>query len=115
MLQSFIVSPTISNHNIRGFAEDTDGHIWMGTFRGLNKYDNHNFKQYYWDADSLSLPDNQINAVHVDQNGRLWAASVFGLAYYTDQDNFRRVKIERPLSWNINQMVETSKGLMLFL
>src|SRR3712207_6569224 len=36
-----IIADNISNHHINAFAEDSKGHIWIGTFRGLNKFDGH--------------------------------------------------------------------------
>ena len=35
-----IIANSISNQQIRAFAEDKNGHIWIGTFRGLNKFTN---------------------------------------------------------------------------
>ena len=32
------ISYDISNQQINDFEEDKDGHIWIATFRGLNKY-----------------------------------------------------------------------------
>lgn len=33
-LQTFLIK-------VNAFAEDAQGHIWIGTFRGLNKYNAH--------------------------------------------------------------------------
>jgi len=114
-LQGALVSPTISNHKVRCFAEDAEGHVWIGTFRGLNKYNIHEYRQYFWQQDSLSLPDNQINDLLVDRSGRLWVGTVYGAAYYTDQDNFHRVHIGNDVSWNISRILETSDGTIIFL
>lgn len=35
--QSPLVTNDISNQQITAFGEDGNGHIWIGTFRGLNK------------------------------------------------------------------------------
>ncbi|MCR5077046.1 MAG: hybrid sensor histidine kinase/response regulator, partial [Prevotella sp.] len=89
-----IVASTISNHNIMAFAEDREGHIWIGTFRGLNKYDGHRFYQYFCNDDSLGLPDNQINSLFSDSRNRLWVGTISGPALYTDKDNFQRIPIQ---------------------
>ena len=39
--ESPLVSNDISNQQIKAIAEDAQGHIWLGTFRGLNKYNAH--------------------------------------------------------------------------
>lgn len=90
-VESPVVSPSISNQKVKAFAEDSKGHIWIGTFRGLNKYDVHEYHQYFCTDDSLDLPDNQINDLLRDSRGRLWVATVNGLCLYTDRDNFRRI------------------------
>lgn len=112
--EEVIISPQISNQRISGIAEDADGYIWISTFRGLNRYNGHDYHQYYRTDDETSLPDNQLNAVFKDSKNRLWVASINGAAYYTDQDNFHRVKMEGLSSENGTQFVENSKG-KLFL
>ena len=32
------ISTSISNQNVNTIAEDASGYIWLGTFRGLNRY-----------------------------------------------------------------------------
>ncbi|HHU41090.1 MAG TPA: hypothetical protein GXZ44_02155, partial [Fermentimonas caenicola] len=43
--QTPVIANDISNQKITAFAEDEHGHIWIGTFRGLNKYDGNEFYQ----------------------------------------------------------------------
>ena len=57
-LQSPIIANDISNQKIIAFAEDELGHLWIGTSRGLNKYDGNEFYQYFSTNDSLDLADN---------------------------------------------------------
>ena len=57
-----LLADEISNQQVNAFAEDAQGHIWIGTFRGLNKYDAYEFQQYYCTDDSLGPQDNQIRA-----------------------------------------------------
>ena len=89
--ESPLVSNDISNQQIKAIAEDAQGHIWLGTFRGLNKYNAHEYQQYFCTDDSLSLPDNQIQDLMLDSKKRLWIATVNGPCLYTDQDDFRRL------------------------
>lgn len=62
-----VITPDISNQQVNAFAEDAQGHIWIGTFRGLNKYNAHEYHQYFCTDDSLSLPDNQVQALLKDK------------------------------------------------
>ena len=93
-LDSPVISNDISNNRVTSFAEDVHGHIWIGTFRGLNKSTVHEFHQYFCTEDSLSITDNQIQTLHRDRGGRLWVGTVNGLCLYTDRDEFRRIPMD---------------------
>ena len=108
-IESPLVSGTISNQQIKAIAEDAQGHIWIGTFRGLNKYNAHEYQQYFCTDDSLSLCDNQIQDLMRDSHGRLWVATVNGPCIYTDQDDFRRIPL-RSDNRNILQLFEDRTG-----
>ena len=58
-----VLSTHISNKKVNGICEDQYGQIWIGTFRGLNKYDGTKYHQYFCVDDSLGLPDNQISSI----------------------------------------------------
>ena len=83
---SVIIASRLSNQRVNCFAEDRHGHIWMGTFRGLNKYTPGEYQQFFCTDDQLGLPDNQVNALHSAQDGTLWVATVNGVARHTEQD-----------------------------
>jgi len=110
---SVVISDRLSNQRVNCFAEDRYGHIWMGTFRGLNKYTPGEFQHFFCMDDQSGLPDNQINALHSAQDGSLWVATVNGVARHTQQEGFHRVGL---LSDNrsISQILETHDGKLLF-
>ena len=110
---SVILSPTVSNQRINGFAEDKQGHIWMATLRGLDCYIGHEFQQFFCTDDETGLPDNQINDVIALQDGRLCVVTVNGVAFTTDQGHFHRVPIESA-SKNFSTVLETRSGKLLF-
>ena len=110
---SVIIADALSNQKVNAFAEDADGHIWIATFRGLNQYDVHEYHQYYCTDDTLGLPDNQINDVHGGRGGRLWVATVNGVAYRTETGAFRRVDINSG-NRNIRRIVEAPDGTVYF-
>ena len=41
-----IVSDRLSNQRVNAFAEDADGHIWIATSRGLNRYSVHEYHSF---------------------------------------------------------------------
>lgn len=103
------ISEDISNQKVTSFAEDEFGHIWIGTFRGLNRFNVHEFHQYFCTDEANSLPDNQIQAVYRDSRNRLWVSTVNGMALYSDKDDFRRIPMDGP-SNNAMQIFEDARG-----
>lgn len=110
---SVVISNRISNRRVNGFTQDGDGHIWIATGRGLDKYTGSEFFQYFCADDTLGLPANQLNAVHCARDGSLWAATMNGVAVRTDRGDFRRVPV-LGRNANIVQILETNDGRLLF-
>lgn len=110
--QSPLVTNDISNQQITVFGEDEKGHIWIGTFRGLNKFSVNEYHQYFCTDDSLDIPDNHIQDIFLDSKKRLWISTVNGVCQYTDKDNFKNVCLN---SSNRNgiRLSESSKGDIL--
>ena len=69
--KNLVLSDHISNQKVMSICEDKYGQIWIGTFRGLNKYDGNQYHQYYCVDDSLGLPDNHITHIYRDSHNRL--------------------------------------------
>ena len=110
---SIVISDRLSNQRVNCFAEDRHGHIWMGTFRGLNKFTPGEYQQFFCTDDQLGLPDNQVNTLHNAQDGSLWVATVNGVAVHTEQDGFRRIDIMGS-NRSFSQIMETREGKLLF-
>ena len=106
-----IVADRLSNQRVNAFAEDADGHIWIATSRGLNRYSIHEYHQYFSADDTLGLPDNQVNDVFRSSNGTIWAATNGGVARLTPEGQFHCVPAPgRP---NANHIWETRDGKLL--
>ena len=110
--ESPVITNDISNQQIKAFAEDAQGYIWVGTFRGLNRYNVHEYHQYFCTDDSSGLPDNQITDLLLDSKGRMWVATVNGVCIYTDKDNFQRIPFDHE-NKNIHQLMENREGHIL--
>jgi len=109
---SVVISGRLSNQRVNAFAEDRQGHIWIATQRGINRFDAHEYIQFFSTDDEQGLPDNQINAIHNAQDGRMWVATVNGVAIATDHGNFHRVPVEDG-NLNQNTILETRSGRIL--
>lgn len=113
-IESPVISNDISNQKITAIAEDAQGYIWLGSFRGLNKYNVREYHQYFCTDDSLGLPDNQITCILSDSKKRLWIATVNGVSLYTDKDNFKRIPI-RFDNKNVQQLIEDKEGRIFLI
>ena len=109
---SSIVSDVLSNQKVNAFAEDADGHIWIATSRGLNKYNIYEYHQYFYSDDAEGLPDNQVNDVLCGRDGRLWVATQNGVAYRTETGAFRRVAYNGEYA-NFRRLFEAPDGRIL--
>ena len=105
----YAIAQELSNRRVQCIAEDASGQLWFGTFRGLNRYDGHEFHQYFCTDDTLGLPDNQIKDILCDSHGRIWVATVNGVARYTDRDCFERIEVKTS-NLNILKILEDSQG-----
>ena len=106
---SLVISNDISNQKVSSFAEDEYGHIWIGTFRGLNRHNVHGYHQYFCADDSLSLPDNQIQCLLKDSHKRLWVGTVNGICRYTERDEFQHFPLESSIK-KVDQIIEDASG-----
>ena len=104
-----MVANELSNSRVQCIEEDATGQLWIATFRGLNRYDGHEYHQYFCSEDSLGLPDNNVQGLLCDQMGRLWVATVSGVCRYTSQDNFERIPMQTG-NHNARKLLMDSNG-----
>ena len=103
------ISPTLSNLRITSIAEDKEGYVWIGTSRGLNRYNGDDMHQYFCNDEPNALPDNRINDVFCDSKGQIWITTKNGIALHTEQDDFVQIPIKQA-NPRCQQMVENSRG-----
>ena len=104
-----MLAQELSNSRVQCIAEDASGQLWIGTFRGLNRYDGHEYHQYFCADDTMGLPDNQIKDILCDRKGRLWVATVNGICRYTRMDGFERIGA-KTTNQNIQKLLEDRHG-----
>ena len=105
-----VSSETLSNQHVTAIAEDEQGFIWVGTERGLNRFDSQRYRQYFTEA---GLHSNGISALFKDSHGRLWVGTGNGLClYHSPEDRFVRVSSDAPMGI-CHQIWETPDGRIL--
>ncbi|OUJ76280.1 hybrid sensor histidine kinase/response regulator transcription factor [Hymenobacter crusticola] len=70
------VDQGLSHSDAMAVAQDSAGFIWVGTNRGLDRYDGYSLKQYALPINPLSgISANRIKVLHVAPDGRLWVGT----------------------------------------
>ena len=77
-------SSSLSSDNISSIYEDKSGVLWIGTYNGLNKFDeqNNSFIKYY---ESDGLANDMIYGIQEDNKGNLWISTNKGLSKFNTQ------------------------------
>ena len=73
---------------VNAVAQTPDGYLWLGTRRGLVRYDGLAFSTVK--PEHADLPSQWINSLNLDRQGRLWISTARGLAVL-EADTLRRI------------------------
>lgn len=98
---------------VTGLYQDSLGFIWMGTPRGLHRFDGYSFK--YWlptAEDSTTISHNEIWALFGESDGTLWVGTDGGLNHFNPAtDQFTRYLHDTldQTSLSHNRIVEVNK------
>lgn len=99
------------------FCRDADGRLWIGTDRGLMRFDGYSYDQYLHDENNPgSLSDNRILKVVADSHGRVWVLTANGLNLYNpDTDSFIHISLPS-MSYGgyITDLTELNDGSIIF-
>lgn len=77
--QKLTAEDGLSESIINAITKDCDGFIWVGTDRGLNRFDGYRFKIFnHATDDSTSLGNDKVNVLFTDSRKRLWVGTSNG-------------------------------------
>ncbi|MCP4147576.1 MAG: hypothetical protein GY757_07485 [bacterium] len=121
-------SNSLSNPYVTTIYQDRAGFLWIGTRKGLNRFDKTpgQFTRYLHDNDTpFSLSNNKVNCLLEDRNGRLWIGTEYGLnklnrktnrfTLYSEKDGLSGNTIQGVLEDKAGLLwVSTSRGLSRF-
>jgi ligand-binding sensor domain-containing protein len=75
IFRKFGVAEGLPSSSVQALAEDRAGYIWIATVDGLARYDGTGFKIFRHDAvDSESIAGDDVTAIFVDRDDRIWCA-----------------------------------------
>jgi signal transduction histidine kinase/ligand-binding sensor domain-containing protein len=87
----------LSDPIVLSMLQDSRGFLWVGTRRGLNRYDGNQFKTFFnIREDSTSISGNYINKIIEDSKGTLWIATADGLNRFDRYKNIFKQYINEP-------------------
>ncbi|MBQ8021932.1 MAG: hypothetical protein IJ255_04510, partial [Bacteroidales bacterium] len=107
----------LSNPNINCLAEDGEGYIWIGTARGLNRYNGSTYVVYY--QQEGGLPDDFISSLCPDTGGRLWVGTGSGVSLVRNgrvDPDFRieAMRVAQVRSWDEGHLLFSNRqGLFM--
>ena len=86
----YVIKNSISNQHINTISEDKAGYVWIGTAKGLCRYNGYEYYHYYHSPEAgNSLPSDFITAVYLDSRRQLWVATNKGACRYNyETDDF---------------------------
>lgn len=90
--QYYGINEGLSSNLVFGFAEDSNGLLWLATSQGIDKFDGRNFTHYSLpQLDKSGLVDYMRFYIKADSKGNIFVATRTGLIYKYDRlrDEFR--------------------------
>ncbi len=79
LFKHFTTEEGLSSSELYSVIQDNYGNIWLGTDRGVVRYDGYEFKTF---TTQDGLTDNTVFYLHVDVSGRLWMFTYSGRVFY---------------------------------
>jgi diguanylate cyclase (GGDEF)-like protein len=74
---------------VRALTESPDGMVWVGTDAGLGRFDPRSERWRVYrqspgaaSGNTASLPDNRVQSLLIDSQGRLWVGLIDGLSWF---------------------------------
>lgn len=100
---------SIASNRAYDIHEDIEGRIWIGTFEGLNLYDQQS--NSFIKFNNNDLPNKQTFSIYQSREGKYWIGTVFGLVTGTESHFPKFDRLSGQLSNNsVNAFQETSDG-----
>lgn len=119
----YTISDNLNSLYIRSLCYDSQDRLWIGTFNGLNIYDEetHTMSSFSHDpVDRKSLSQNSIRSIFLDSQGGMWLGTYFGGCnyYHPLKNQFRHIQttpLKNSLSDNVVSCIVEDKNKNLWI
>ena len=106
----------LTDNRVNALTQDDFGFIWMGTDRGVNRYDGNELRSYthFWSGDTLELRFEQMRVAINDRFGDLWLGGLSGIVKYNrNLDRFEMVTFNGK-KYDCNDIEKDKDGSLWF-
>lgn len=90
------VDKGLNNNRVRGLGQDNYGFIWIGTSKGISRFDGYNvitYDKYYQDTGYINFKETR--SIQCDNQGTIWVVGEYGISYFDwSTENFIYFKPE---------------------
>ncbi len=108
----FTENDGLSDNHVQCILRDRQGYLWVGTSKGLNRWDGYTFRHYFPDTRQTQRTASSENIYDIKQDGEgfLWLATANGLNRYDPRTETFKVwkntgrndgSLPNSLIWNI--------------
>jgi ligand-binding sensor domain-containing protein/signal transduction histidine kinase/CheY-like chemotaxis protein len=104
-------SQGLASNRVRSITPDREGNLWIGTSRGLNKYDGAKFVDCRL---TESLKGCDIRWVLLDRSGHYWFATDKGIRYFDGKTFTTYTTREGLCDDDVLHLIEDSRGYFWF-
>jgi signal transduction histidine kinase/ligand-binding sensor domain-containing protein/DNA-binding response OmpR family regulator len=92
--QHITVNEGLSHSDAMCVTQDNAGFIWIGTNKGINRYDGYSLKKYDLPInDQDGIAGNRIRTLEIDRQGKLWVGVERSGVFWYDDSRDRFVSI----------------------
>jgi ligand-binding sensor domain-containing protein len=111
LLERLGAAEGLSQGMIFDLLQDRNGFLWFATKDGLNRYDGYSFQVFQNDPfDRFSIPDNEIQVLLEDSQGRIWAGTANNGLAVLEPSNGRFYRINTLSSQSVYSLAQTLDG-----